>query len=427
MSDDATIRIGAKNNARKVIAGVKQDLLGIQSTTKKVTSAIGGLLAPGALLGIGGGLTLSSAIHGVADAMQRIDDTAKTARRIGIMTEELVGLRLAASELSGMAGSQVDMALQRMTRRIAEAAQGAGEAKAVIAELNLDAQRLVHMDPGAAFREIADAIREVDNESDQLRIAFKLFDSEGAGLVNTLRAGSSALEDFKQQAKDLGMVLSTETEAAVERANDKIGRLMIRVNALKLTLAGALATPLGGAADDLTTATTGTRAGGGFFRIFGGGPNAFGLSRFFETLRAGGLEGLQKKAFQSVVRIAADDLASSLSPTPDATLSLSAGMTQKAYLKEMAEAAIKASEDAGGAGGGLGDLRRTVRGALFGQETRLLTRGGPRPEVEVIQEQKLTNRKVDKTNEKLDLNNELLQEMVGKIQGPGVQVGRGRR
>ena len=40
-----------------------------------------------------------------------------------------------------------------------------------------------------------------------MRLAFKLFDSEGVALVNLLRGGSGALEEMRERARDLGIVL----------------------------------------------------------------------------------------------------------------------------------------------------------------------------------------------------------------------------
>ena len=82
------------------------------------------------------------------------------------------------------------MAMQRFTRRAAEAAQGTGEAKGAIRELGLDAQKLQKLPLDDQMKVLADAFGNVQNESDKLRIAFKLFDSEGAALVNTLALGS---------------------------------------------------------------------------------------------------------------------------------------------------------------------------------------------------------------------------------------------
>lgn len=162
------------------------------------------------------------AIGGLLSDMERIDVVAKTARKLGETTEELVGLQLAAAEFSGFTDAQLNMALQRMTRRVAEAAVGTGEAKSAIKALGLEASELDRMGPAEAFRQIAEAMRRVDGEGQQLRIAFKLFDSEGAGLVNTLNAGEAGLIAMRERAKELGIAFDETDAAGVEAANDAI-------------------------------------------------------------------------------------------------------------------------------------------------------------------------------------------------------------
>src|SRR5210317_1869485 len=77
----------------------------------------------------------------VNSANKAIDALAKTADKLGVTTEALAGLRLAA-QLTGVETRQLDLGLQRATRRISEAAVGTGEAQAALKELGLDAQEL---------------------------------------------------------------------------------------------------------------------------------------------------------------------------------------------------------------------------------------------------------------------------------------------
>ena len=159
------------------------------------------------------------------DGLKAIDSMAKFARVVGVSTEALAGLQLAAEETAGFTGQQFNLALQRMTRRIAEAAQGSGEAKAAIKELGLSARDLARAGPDEAFLLIADAMQGVTEQSDRLRLGFKLFDSEGARLVNTLAAGRAAIEGFGQLAEELGLTFSEFDARQVEAANDAIGRM----------------------------------------------------------------------------------------------------------------------------------------------------------------------------------------------------------
>lgn len=155
----------------------------------------------------------------VRSQMQTIDALAKTADRLGLTTQALAGLQRSA-ELSGASANTLNMALQRMTRRVAEAAQGTGEAKDAIRELGLDAQALARMSPDQQFKTLADAMSGVAEQGDRVRLSMKLFDSEGVKLLNTLQMGSEALEQQEQMAVKLGTALSRVDAAKVENAND---------------------------------------------------------------------------------------------------------------------------------------------------------------------------------------------------------------
>ena len=165
--------------ARKSLKRVSRSIPGVNALTGKLGLALGAIT----------GGSLAYFIKSQADA---IDTTAKFADRIGMTTEGLVGLEHAA-RISGVGVSALHMGLQRMTRRVAEAAQGTGEAKAALKELGLDAENLSAMRPEEIFQRIADRMGELRDQGDRLPLAKKLYDSEGVALVNTLAMGSHGL------------------------------------------------------------------------------------------------------------------------------------------------------------------------------------------------------------------------------------------
>jgi hypothetical protein len=50
--------------------------------------------------------------------------------------------------------------------------------------------------------EVADAFARIEDPAERVRLAFKLFDSEGVALVNLLNDGSGALEEMRDRARD---------------------------------------------------------------------------------------------------------------------------------------------------------------------------------------------------------------------------------
>ena len=167
----------------------------------------------------------------VAGSLKSIDALAKTSDKLGIAISDLQALRQAA-ELTGVGTNTLDMSLQRMTRRLSEAAQGTGEAQDALKELNLDALALAKVSPDEQFREIAGAMEQVGSQSDRVRLAFKLFDSEGAALVNTLALGKSGLQEIGDEMDALGASITRVDAAKVEDANDAMLRVATAAGAI---------------------------------------------------------------------------------------------------------------------------------------------------------------------------------------------------
>src|ERR687892_459955 len=137
------------------------------------------------------------------------------------------------------------MALQRFTRRAAEAAQGTGEAKDALAQMGITLR-----DQSGNLRrsedllaDVADAFARIEDPAERVRLAFKLFDSEGVALVNLLSDGSGALEDMRERARDLGIVLDEHLVRDAERARTELDTLAQVISA-NLTRAALEAAPV---------------------------------------------------------------------------------------------------------------------------------------------------------------------------------------
>ena len=239
MAENVSIVIKAFDKTKPAFGAVGKALKGVTASIFSMRTALVGVA------GVAGfGYLIKSSLNAT-------DTLSKTANKIGTTTEALGGLRYAA-EITGVATNTMDMALQRFTRRTAEAAKGTGEAKGAIKELGLNAQELNKMPLDQRMIALADAFGKVDNESDQLRLAFKLFDSEGAALVNTLALGSDGLKELLGEAKALGLTMSTAAAQGVEKANDSITKLLSLGKGLRDQFAAALAPAIESAVTMLT-------------------------------------------------------------------------------------------------------------------------------------------------------------------------------
>lgn len=151
--------------------------------------------------------------------IEAADNIDKLSARLGVSTEALSQYRHVA-ELSGVQFNTLTMALQRMTRRVSEAASGTGEARDAIKELGLSAEALERLSPDQQFEVLADALQNVESQTDRVRLAFKLFDSEGVAVLQTMEDGAEGIRRMREEADKLGKTLTREQTDKLVAAKD---------------------------------------------------------------------------------------------------------------------------------------------------------------------------------------------------------------
>lgn len=232
-------------NTKKAQANLMKFRSSVDKTSKTAKKAASVLSS---LTGIGVAGSFAGAAYQVNQTMQEMDKLAKTADKLGIAPERLAGLRHAA-EQTGVGVNQLDMGLQRMLRRISEASIGKGEAVGALKELNLNAEELNQLAPDVVLGRVAQQLNKVDGQSNKLRLAMKLFDSEGVALVNTLKLGESGLADMIAEAKDLSIAPTRAELARIESANDAMDRAAKSISGSFVSASVELAPMLEKAAD----------------------------------------------------------------------------------------------------------------------------------------------------------------------------------
>ena len=146
------------------------------------------------------------------------DSIGKWSQKLGIDPMRLQELQFAAVH-TGVAVNTLNVALQRMVRRIDEAANGTGTASGALRELGLDAKMMSKLKPEEQFAAIADALQRFPKAT-QVRLAMAIFDTEGVALVNTMEGGSEALKKLAKQFEELGLMIKPEDIKAATRLGD---------------------------------------------------------------------------------------------------------------------------------------------------------------------------------------------------------------
>lgn len=215
----------ARNAVRSSSTEMQRGFGGVTASVKSLIGRMGALIP----LLTGAGLVAFG-----KQALKAAADIGVTADKIGISVEALQELRFAADQAQ-VEQRTLDMALQRFSRRVGEAAQGTGELLGVVKQYNI----AVRDGEGRqrALEEIlgdyAEVVRNAESDQERLRLAFKAFDSEGAVLVNVLRQGRDGLSAVRAEARRVGAVLSDDlvrNAEAGQREFDKLG-FVIRTQA----------------------------------------------------------------------------------------------------------------------------------------------------------------------------------------------------
>jgi len=156
-------------------------------------------------------------------ALQSANAVDKAADRLGVTTDEFQNFTNAA-KAADIETRAAEMGLQRFTRRLGEAQQGSGELKDTLEKYNIAIRNSdgSARSASAVLGDLANAIKGAESPAEQLRIAFKAFDSEGADLVRILKDGEEGFKDFSRVGNEEFGRFEEGTIEALSRADKAI-------------------------------------------------------------------------------------------------------------------------------------------------------------------------------------------------------------
>jgi len=228
-------RIAAKDDTRRAVDSAKKNFSGLN---KSIGSAKKGLIAFGAAVGVAKVFELTK------ETAAAKDELGKMAGQLGLTVEQLSRFQFVA-ERSGIKSTEFNASLQRMERRLAEvAATGKGEAVGALDALGVSIDSLKKLSPDEQFLKLSDAMDGVENPSEKVRIAFKLFDSGGVKMIRAMEGGSEAIRGLMRESDRLGGTLSTQAATDFASFNDSLTNLDTAFDGLKIKISSVVAKPL---------------------------------------------------------------------------------------------------------------------------------------------------------------------------------------
>ena len=257
------ILLTAVNQTKGAFNFVSKGLGNIGGKAKTAGKMVGGV----GLAAAGAATALAALVKVNVDFMDKLD---KTSSKLGIETDFLQNMRFAA-EQTGVKVEALDMGLQRFIRRAAEAASGTGEAKRAFEQLGIQLKDSNGNLRGVELlmNDVADGIMNTADSAEQVRLAFKFFDSEGVSLVNTLKNGSKGLKEFKTEAENLGLIISKESIKKAAMFADSLNILKKQFTAITANLTAAFIPILQDASTQLSTMMANFKGNDKDFENFG--------------------------------------------------------------------------------------------------------------------------------------------------------------
>lgn len=220
---------------------------GIKDLTKKgaeadtsLASKFGSIASKAAVMGTaivgaasvvgGAAVSMVSKFAGTADAID------KASQRVGVSAEEYQQWAYAAS-MSGISAEKLEVAMKKQQTVFADATMGSKAASEAYKSLGIDIQG---MTSGEAFNKSIEALSNMEDETKRNAIANDLFGKSYADIAPLLNEGSDGINKLKQEAIDLGGVISNDAVKSGAVLGDTIEKVKTSLGGIFNNLMGQL-------------------------------------------------------------------------------------------------------------------------------------------------------------------------------------------
>lgn len=231
--------IKAINGVGSELTGLEKKSMGIGNRMQSAMSSVGGFYQRhrfainAAVIGIAGSIA-----YLIKSAIDTAESLEKMSQRVGISVESLSTFRYIA-QLAGTDVSVFEKAVQRLSKNVNDFSMGMGEAKDSFEALGIEAR-----DSNGNLRnseqiifDVADRFSMMEDGTKKTAFALEIFGRAGADLIPMLNAGSDGLKDMQEEARKLGLEISTNTAKQAAEFKDNMLRLQSTVTGLGRILA----------------------------------------------------------------------------------------------------------------------------------------------------------------------------------------------
>jgi hypothetical protein len=231
------------------VIGAKDQFSG---TFGKLTSRLPSIKA----LSVGAGV----AVAGMGAAILKMtkdmavagDEARKMSQALGFTTEGLQEFQHAAA-IGGVEAGDFQNAMRKLSKTMVDASDGLTTYQRVYDRLNISVKDStgIMKSNEQILMEVADRFSTMENGVIKTAAATDLFGRSGAKLIPLLNEGSEGMEKLRQEARDLGIVISDDAARNSELFNDTMLRLKSSFVGLRNEIASKTMPIITGLADRL--------------------------------------------------------------------------------------------------------------------------------------------------------------------------------
>ena len=209
---DATTKLNEMKKSTVDETGAMQDLTEASETN---TQSFGSLVEELGLTAAAVGV-LKAGFDSLTETMADLDDLATQAAQSGLGTDTIQAINFAADQIDVDADTVVG-AMQKMTSAMATAPEKFQELG--VSVTNADGSM---KGTEETFFAVARALSEITNETERDQAAMQIFGKGANELAGIIDDGGQSFQEYAQQARDLGLILSDDLISNVTASGDAI-------------------------------------------------------------------------------------------------------------------------------------------------------------------------------------------------------------
>ena len=212
----------AKNSVRRHGSDMQKALDGIGKKFNEAGAALNryaGMAAVGAATGFA---------YFIKKQIDAADAIGKMAAATGTSSEFLSSMGFVA-EQSGTSLDVVAKATQKLAKNMDDFRKDTGEAKDAFKDLNIsvaDGQGVLRNSEDVLL-DIAEKFKGLEDGAEKSALAVRLFGRSGTELIPMLNAGRDGIEQLRQRAAELGLVIGHDTAMQAAIFNDRLHELQM--------------------------------------------------------------------------------------------------------------------------------------------------------------------------------------------------------